>query len=149
MSYWRNVLAEVLNKKDLTQPVAFTNVREYTKLPECRVKSAPGKISEELKNTYDKIAKTHTQINGEPKKYWLGEKFPHVYFTKREAQIMSYLLSGLNTTQVAEKLELSRRTIEFYINNMKAKIKCRFRSDLVSEVQASDFSQRIDFELKM
>lgn len=134
MNYWNKVLEEVLNKNNPRYAMAFTNAKECA-------------INEADKNTPVSIhaAKKHTQIAGANKKYNLGEKFPGVYLTKREAQIMFYFLHGMSTTKVATLLDLSRRTVEFYINNMKSKLNCQFKSELISRVMQSDFLKLIDF----
>lgn len=146
MSYWSRVLAEVLNKHDPLYAMAFTNVREYGKLQEVTLNEA-GKADKKA-STSTHAAKKHTQIAGTTKKYTLGEKFPNVYLTRREAQIMFYFIHGMSTGPVASLLDLSRRTVEFYINNMKIKLGCQFKSELIGKIMDSDFLKLVDFKLK-
>lgn len=77
--------------------------------------------------------------------YGLGDKYGSVYFTKREAECMVLLLKGKTISNVANVLNLSPRTVEYYIKNMKSKLGCRTKFELVEMVYASEFMQRIDF----
>lgn len=71
--------------------------------------------------------------------YGLGEKFKDVYFTKREADCMTRLLRGKTIEGVAKELDLSPRTVEFYIKNMKKKLNCKTKFELIDLVLESDF----------
>lgn len=73
------------------------------------------------------------------KMYYLGEKFKDIYFSKREADCMCHLLSGKSFNGIAENLNLSPRTIEFYIKNMKKKVDCHTKFELIELVMGSDF----------
>lgn len=146
MSYWNKVLEEILNKHDPFYFTAFTNVRECATFQDfslCEV----GKTN---KNTFIHrgSAKKHTQIMQGNKKYYLGEKFPDAYLTRREAQIMLCFLHGMSTTKAARLFDLSRRTVEFYISNMKIKLNCQFKSDLINKIMDSDFLKCVDFTLE-
>lgn len=77
--------------------------------------------------------------------YGLGSKYGDIYFTKREAECMVLLLRGKTICGVAHKLSLSPRTVEYYIKNMKTKIGCRTKFELVDLVHASEFLQNVDF----
>lgn len=77
--------------------------------------------------------------------YGLGGKYKGVYFTRREAECMVWLLKGKTIGSVADKLRLSSRTIEYYIKNMKSKLGCRTKFELVELVYLSDFMQHVDF----
>lgn len=75
----------------------------------------------------------------------LGSKYSGAYFTQREAECMVLLLKGKTIDSVAALLKLSPRTIEYYIKNMKAKLGCRTKFELVDLVYASDFMHNVDF----
>jgi DNA-binding CsgD family transcriptional regulator len=77
--------------------------------------------------------------------YGLGNKYGNLYFTKREAECMVWLLKGKTINSVATILKLSPRTVEYYIKNMKAKIGCRTKFELIDLVYASEFVKSIDF----
>lgn len=80
-----------------------------------------------------------------PKLYGLGPKYEGVRFSQREAECMVQLLKGKTVYKVAEAVHLSPRTIEYYLKNMKAKLGCRTKFELVELVADSDFLKNIDF----
>ncbi|MDE3399551.1 MAG: LuxR C-terminal-related transcriptional regulator, partial [Coxiella burnetii] len=53
------------------------------------------------------------------KKYTLGPNFPNVTLTHREAQCVAYLLKGYSEKQIAKRLNLSIRSIVFYITSVR------------------------------
>jgi DNA-binding CsgD family transcriptional regulator len=82
--------------------------------------------------TYKK--KTEQLHLGRSKKrsqYTVGERYPGVYFTQREAECLYYLGRGLTIVSTAKMLELSPRTVEFYVKNMKVKVKLKTKSQLI------------------
>lgn len=126
--YWDIVLKEVLNKKDPSQICNLTNVKEIKTKPRHQTIREPKPISPFI---FPKP---------KAKKYFLGANYPNIYFTEREAETIFYLLQGKTTNEVAVILQLSSRTVEFYLKNMKAKLKCRLKSELLGIVIKSDFS---------
>ncbi len=77
--------------------------------------------------------------------YGLGNKHGNTYLTRREAECMALLLKGKTINSVANILKLSPRTVEYYIKNMKSKLGCKTKFELVDLVYASDFMKNIDF----
>lgn len=121
--YWEDVLKEVLNKgsKHL-----LTNL---------------GEENEEKPRSRRRSGKTRRR----KRMYRLGEKFKHIHFSKREAECMVHLLKGKSVRGVAKLLGLSPRTVEFYVVNMKNKVNCRTKFELVDLVMDSDFLGGVDF----
>lgn len=72
-------------------------------------------------------------------RYQLGQRYGELYFTTREGECMLGLLSGKTIVRVAAELELSPRTVEFYLKNMKSKLGCRTKSELIRLILKSDF----------
>lgn len=52
--------------------------------------------------------------------------------SSRELEVMSYLLHGGSAHYIANQLHLSKRTIEHYIENIKNKLQCQSKFDLIS-----------------
>jgi 2C-methyl-D-erythritol 2,4-cyclodiphosphate synthase len=55
------------------------------------------------------------------------------YFTKRENEILTYLLKGYTAKNIANTLVLSKRTVEHHIENMKHKSCCDSTIDLLNK----------------
>lgn len=80
------------------------------------------------------------------RRYSLGARYGDVYFTRREAECMVWLLEGKKLEDIAMILGLSIRTVEYYIKNMKAKVGCRSKFNLIDLVRASDFIEEFNFQ---
>ncbi len=87
--------------------------------------------------------KTDIKLPTENKKYYLGEKFPKIYFTLREAQCMKYFLKYFSNAKVGQLLKLSSWTIDFYLSNMKLKLNAKTKSQLIKQVKKSDFRKQL------
>jgi DNA-binding CsgD family transcriptional regulator len=128
--FWDRVLAEVLNKNNKKR----LNQRKYT-----------------LTNILHKnlFSTRKLRQNYQPKTirtYLLGEQLQNVYLTKREAECMFLLLKGKSINTIAEVLKLSPRTIEYYLKNMKSKLNCHSKFELIDLIQHSEFIRNVDFE---
>ena len=132
--YWTMVLEEVLNKKPTTRTFVLTNIADFTNRKNALKQDIDA--SRQQANRRGKILKT----------YPLGEKFKNIYFTRREAECMVGLLRGNIINRVAMDLGLSPRKVEFYLKNMKNKIGCRTKLELIEIVKSSDFIKSVDFE---
>lgn len=77
-----------------------------------------------------------TKIN--KKFYVLGESNPNIYFTQREVDCMKLLMRGNTINGTALKLGLSHRTIEFYVKNMKMKLRCTSKAELIEKVTQTE-----------
>lgn len=51
--------------------------------------------------------------------------------SKRELQCMFYILRGKSNREIADELKLSKRTIDFYMENIKNKFGCLSKSELI------------------
>ncbi|MDF1794950.1 MAG: helix-turn-helix transcriptional regulator [Coxiellaceae bacterium] len=70
---------------------------------------------------------------------FLGEQYPEVYLTCREAHCGLLLLKGMTFKVIAQQLKISARTVEYYVNNIKRKLNCRLRTEVVGHLLQSDF----------
>lgn len=82
-----------------------------------------------------------------PGKQFLSGELYNTYFTSREAETMVHLIMGKTMRSIGQVMCLSPRTIEFYINNMKAKLHCRTKAELIAKVLASDFLGNFEQEV--
>lgn len=55
-----------------------------------------------------------------------------ILLSKRELECCTLLIGGDSSKIIANKLKLSFRTVEFYLDNVKKKLQCRNRYELIS-----------------
>jgi DNA-binding CsgD family transcriptional regulator len=69
----------------------------------------------------------------------------NIAISNREKQCLEFYLAGNTAKETAEILQLSPRTVEEYINNLKNKFKCKHKRDLlkVCNKKSHDLSQII------
>ena len=53
-----------------------------------------------------------------------------IYFSKREKECIYLLLRGYTSKQIAQSLFISPKTVDFYIDNIKTKSRCQYRSEI-------------------
>lgn len=128
MDYWEAILEEVKHRGDETFYFRFTDLgrclwRERTRqqryLPADQKKSANAV-------------------------YYIGGDFADLYFTKREAETLFYLLQGQTIPEVGRSLDLSARTIEFYVKNMKLKIGAKTKKELLAKLRDTDIIGQLE-----
>lgn len=71
--------------------------------------------------------------------YYLGGDYPGIYFTQREVDCLMQLLTGHTIVSAAAVLELSPRTVEFYVKNMRMKVGVQTKVELLQVVREIDF----------
>lgn len=65
------------------------------------------------------------------------------HLSQRENECMFHLLRGKTSKQIADILNLSKRTIDFYIENIKNKAGCRTKSELLITAIESGYTNII------
>ena len=75
----------------------------------------------------------------------LGKNYPGIYLTEREAHVGLHLLRGCTCEEAAEQMNLSRRTVEYYVSNIKTKLRSRRKSTVVAALLASDFIRNFNY----
>jgi len=128
---WNDISDAVINKDK--------NPQRYRRVFIGSVDSPSSSIAKES------LSITYSRTRREIKSYFLGESFNNTYFTKREAECMMLFLKGYTNSQVAQLLNLSSRTIEFYIKNMRHKTGCTSKANLIAAVAKTDFIELLDF----
>lgn len=53
--------------------------------------------------------------------------------TKRETDCIYYLIRGMSAKQIGRELGLSNRTVETHLNNVKIKLNCHTRFELINK----------------
>lgn len=61
----------------------------------------------------------------------LGEAFKNEYFTPREIEVAKNIILGKTAKDIAKELSLSFRTVESYIDTIKAKLRCHSKGKVI------------------
>jgi DNA-binding CsgD family transcriptional regulator len=79
------------------------------------------------------LSKIHLKINPleQPLSLSIEETDPYHLLSSRESECLFFLLRGKSATEIASIINLSKRTIEEYIVNVKKKMQCNTRSELI------------------
>lgn len=65
------------------------------------------------------------------------------HLSSRESECLFYLLRGKTAKQIARLLNLSPKTVEHYIENIKLKFQCQTKSELISKAIEQGFTNII------
>lgn len=128
MQYWQSVLTEVQQKNNHDHLFFFTNRGRLSEMNEVLLSDDMPVFSVQKRDL---------------RNYFLGSRYPGVYFTKREAESMFWLMHGLTIAQAAAQLNLSPRTVEFYVKNMKNKLGCASKKRLIEKVYQTDLLDQL------
>lgn len=79
------------------------------------------------------------QRSSATERFYLGQQFPKVYLTLQEARCMYCFLNGMTDEQTAKTINLSTSTVSFYLLNMRKKLACRSKKELIAKIRNSDF----------
>lgn len=88
-------------------------------------------------------AETSARSRARQERFYIGRPYADSYLTTREAQVVVHFLMGKTIDATAVSLQLSPRTIEFYVRNMKFKLQCRTKAELIKMIKESEFMQSL------
>lgn len=120
--YWERILGEVTHKHDRNYCRVFTDIPHIPLVPE-----KPTRIR----------LKKHLE-----KRFWL-DRSANTYLTYRETQTIQLMTHGKTIKEIGYAMKLSMRTIEYYVRNIKEKLNCRTRSELISKVLSSNVLEQL------
>lgn len=139
--YWKIIVQEVLNRGNHNYRFMYTmNGGSFSRNRECN----DGANQDGGGASNDDNGHRRQKDN---KRFSLGDKFPDVIFTRREAECMMEFLNGKTILAVAKTLSISHRTVEFYLKKMKNKLDCKTKSELISKILISDLMENYKIEL--
>lgn len=134
LSYWETVRKEVINSSNENYPFHFTNM---------------GYWQQKRKHSTASCIKIQQKKVAAPKYYLLNSDIGPIVLTRREAQCLYFLETGLNTPQISKKFLLSLRTVEYYTHNAKKKIGCRGRQNLTHCLNKTNFALAVCFKSEL
>ena len=76
---------------------------------------------------------------GKRERYYLGQKYPGVYFTSQEAKCMFYCMHRLSSKKISSLMNINFRTVEYYRGNMRDKIGAISKKDLIDKIKKTPF----------
>jgi len=116
--YWNAIVQEVINKQNPTFSFRFTNTK---------------------RKRYQRRGKNN-RFN--PERYYLDSPYQHVYFTPQEAACLFYCRKNSRYKMIARYLGISARTVEFYLKNMRRKLSCRTKKELLNLATKARFFKK-------
>lgn len=82
-------------------------------------------------------------------RFFLTGDLKDTYLSTREAECLAYLYDGLNPKDIAKELKISHRTIEGYIEQIKHKMDCKYKNELLKKAKESGFQAIYDVIMAM
>lgn len=64
----------------------------------------------------------------------LGQNFGNKHLTKREAQVLKYIILGYTAKRIGQELDISFRTVESYIEIIKMKLDCASKGQIAETI---------------
>ena len=68
--------------------------------------------------------------------------FNNTNLSARELEVLFYLVRGKVVSDISSILQISKRTIESYIENIKAKLACNNKAELIEKALENNFIDR-------
>lgn len=68
-----------------------------------------------------------------PQYYTIARPYGEYHLNKRETESLFYLIRGYTAKEIAQRLGLSAKTIEYHIEQLKNKLNCSKKSELVEK----------------
>ena len=90
-------------------------------------------------NIEDHDKKTETSEIQQKARYYLGLGFSYDYLSQREAQCTALLLKGHSDIEIGAILNISPRTVEFYFSNIRVKLMCKSKTEIIKKIKKSRF----------
>ncbi len=66
-----------------------------------------------------------------------------IVINQREFECLVRLIQGKTNKVIGAEIGLSHRTVEYYIDNLKAKVGCPKKKDIVAVVKSTEFFQKL------
>ncbi len=80
---------------------------------------------------------------GKDQFYLLGEGYEDVYLTWKEIIALWYLMHEAKIASVAEQIGVSDRTVEYYVKNLRSKMRCATRKELIKLISRTEFIKNV------
>ena len=132
VSYWDALVNEVACQSDAQDGVVFSPLSVKKEARAASSHAAPRR---------DPWAASR---GPQPRFYLFEGRVDSVYLTRREAQCIALLLRGCTMVRAAGYLQLSSRTVEFYVKNVRIKTCMETTAQLLDFVRQTDFAKKME-----
>lgn len=68
--------------------------------------------------------------------YYIEDSYPEIALSERESECLFFVLRGKVTKEIAQILKISPRTVEAYFDNIKTKLMCANKSQVIEKAIA-------------
>ena len=83
--------------------------------------------------SYNLSALLDKNINNDNKRVLANDLYSD-YLTKREKEVLKYVVLGYTAKRIGKTLHISFRTVEGYVDKLKLKLRCDTKSELIEKV---------------
>ena len=132
MQYWNSVLNEVVFRND-SESFLFTQQGRLEHIED-----------EEIFLAEDFPIVIKPKEPRDLRTYYLSGDFADVYLTKREAECIFWIVQEYTIPQTADIMGLSARTVEFYVKNLKLKLCCKNKKELIEKILKTTLLQQLE-----
>lgn len=70
----------------------------------------------------------------------LKESYPDYKLTRRESEVLFFLIRGRTLREIGANLFISTCTVESHLQSLKSKLDCKTKSDVIEKVISSNFN---------
>lgn len=85
-----------------------------------------------IEHTGRVLARSGGTVDPVTKRVYLGDQFGNEILSFKEARVYFYVLLGFSATQISEEILISKPTVQFHIGNLKKKLQCTSKGDLIA-----------------
>lgn len=107
------------------QPILITKTPLYDKNGNC-IGIAGSHVNLPPKQAEENVGRD------EKGRLWLPKALGKLYLTKKESEVLKYILYGKTSKQIAQLMNISPRTIEEYTDRVKSKLQCSHKQEIHS-----------------
>lgn len=112
-------------------------------------------LNDQRSNTWEKAKKTAQKSGDLPcqkkvpahfqtRTYYTDTPQNSFYLTERERECILYLTRGMTLVQASDRLNLSYRTVEFYMKRLRDRLGCSTKNDMLMKIHKSSFGKAKD-----
>ncbi len=77
------------------------------------------------------------------KQFYFGKDIDNIELSKRQQEVLFFLIRGQSAKMIAKILKISNRTVEYYTEILKNKFNCSSKSELIEKAINCGFSRNI------